>query len=80
MAPHVAHHRMVVVPAHMLVVLLRGVQAQVGDGDPRHEEVGLTRSLVQAVAANGHEVGEWRARQIAVERSAHSRDVASRRR
>src|SRR3989442_1842352 len=78
MAPHVAHDSVVLVPANVLIALLGGVEAEVGHGHPRHEELDLTWSLVQAVAANRHEAVERRSGQVTVQRSFYRLDTAPR--
>ncbi len=77
MAADIAHNRVVGVPVQVLIALLGGVQPEIWNRHPGHEEVDVAWSLVQAVAANRHEIRQRRWPQVTVQRSKDRRKITA---
>lgn len=77
MAADIAHNRVVGVSVQVLIALLGGVQPEIWNRNPGHEEVGVAWSLVQAVAAYRHEIRQRRSPQVTVQRSKDRRKITA---
>jgi hypothetical protein len=73
----IADDCIVAIPADVLVSLTGRLKAQVGNRHPGHEKVDLGRYFVQCVASDGHQIGQRRQSEIAVQSPSEHSDVAA---
>ncbi len=76
MGTHVAHDGSLWMAPAMLVALARGMEAEVRDGNPGHQEVDTSRAFMERMAADRHHVRHGRAPEVAIQGSCDGLDAA----